>query len=465
MKYGIDIDMVKDTFEFKDNIDPNKSNLTHYTNVKFKMLPYVANDKNQVNNLEGSIGAFTRRVNRVQMKDQAVDHESLMNSVYKNIEVSDSQKYKLSDIIKELYFTKDEKMYLFSVQALNYIVSNKAEEKIAYYLYDALYDESLDTVAKESFHDKESNVLDKLMFKSLPQLNEGNFKDERYLSLIPYVKTVFNEDFNYLLSQPELLKTSLNKFLTYYYFYYVSQLCLKLNRGFEATREVVEPMFFSLDWEKISKSRNSYTFGWKKLEAASSDIFAHAVLLEMLNQNLYEEKYDYIGLKSVIDGCSEEERDELNDKVLQLISLYKEYIKDFNFDSVIYEEEKRNDIFYNIKHLQSCINRQFINSTRKRANDAYKSWFTNYCKANVLKNRHSLSYTLNITEDMLIFMTKLCIKDQEKLKLKDLFKEFEKRGLYLDNKSKEEVTAFYEKLNLIEKKSDSGDAQYVKGIL
>ena len=72
---------------------------------------------------------------------------------------------------------------------------------------------------------------------------------------------------------------------------------------------------------------------------------------------------------------------------------------------------------------------------------------------------------LNLTEETLIFLTKVCIKDQEMMRLNDVFNEFELRGVYLDNISKEQVMRYYEKLNLIEKKSDSGDAQYVKRIL
>ena len=48
---------------------------------------------------------------------------------------------------------------------------------------------------------------------------------------------------------------------------------------------------------------------------------------------------------------------------------------------------------------------------------------------------------------------------------KRLFKEYEKRGIYLDGTSKEYLQEFFTKLNLIDKKSDSGDAQYVKRIL
>ena len=72
---------------------------------------------------------------------------------------------------------------------------------------------------------------------------------------------------------------------------------------------------------------------------------------------------------------------------------------------------------------------------------------------------------LNLSEETLIFLTKVCIKDQEKMRLNDVFSEFECRGVFLDNHSKDEVMRYYEKLNLIEKKSDSGDAQYVKRIL
>lgn len=72
---------------------------------------------------------------------------------------------------------------------------------------------------------------------------------------------------------------------------------------------------------------------------------------------------------------------------------------------------------------------------------------------------------LNLSEETLIFLTKLCIKNQEQMRLKDVFGEMELCGVYLDNQSKEQAAIYYEKLNLIEKKSDSGDAKYVKRIL
>ena len=54
---------------------------------------------------------------------------------------------------------------------------------------------------------------------------------------------------------------------------------------------------------------------------------------------------------------------------------------------------------------------------------------------------------------------------KDKIKLKDLFEEYKRRGIYFDRDSQSKIVDLFEKLNIIEKKSDSGDAQYVRSIL
>ena len=76
-----------------------------------------------------------------------------------------------------------------------------------------------------------------------------------------------------------------------------------------------------------------------------------------------------------------------------------------------------------------------------------------------------IRYNLNMTEDDIILMTKICINDKKKLKLNILFEEFEKRGLFFDRDSSKKIIQLYEKLNFLEKKSDSGDAQYVMSFI
>ena len=85
-------------------------------------------------------------------------------------------------------------------------------------------------------------------------------------------------------------------------------------------------------------------------------------------------------------------------------------------------------------------------------------------KKYVIKRRGSYGYVLNMNRDMLLVITALCVKDK-KIKLNQLFNEYERRGIYFDRYSKEEIVNFLTKLNLIDKKSYSGDAQYVKPVL
>lgn len=91
--------------------------------------------------------------------------------------------------------------------------------------------------------------------------------------------------------------------------------------------------------------------------------------------------------------------------------------------------------------------------------------FVNYAKGRWLKNRRKLGMVLNLTERDIIFLTKISLGDSDKIKLEELFREYNLRGIYLDNASKKLLQEFFTKLNLIDKKSDSGDAQYVKRIL
>lgn len=85
-------------------------------------------------------------------------------------------------------------------------------------------------------------------------------------------------------------------------------------------------------------------------------------------------------------------------------------------------------------------------------------------RAFFVKGRGKHGLVLNITREMLLTLTTLCIKDKP-IKLKQLYKEYEKRGLFFDKYSKYEIEDFLTKLNLIDKKSDSGDAKYVRPIL
>ena len=124
----------------------------------------------------------------------------------------------------------------------------------------------------------------------------------------------------------------------------------------------------------------------------------------------------------------------------------------------------KNETDVAIRRLFSCVHTQFINK-RKSANDKYVNKLIEFYRSRWLKNRKKSGLVFNLTERDIIFLTKLSIQNEERIRLIDLFKEYEKRGVYLDNSSKILLQEFFTKLNMLDKKSDSGDAQYVKRIL
>ena len=73
-------------------------------------------------------------------------------------------------------------------------------------------------------------------------------------------------------------------------------------------------------------------------------------------------------------------------------------------------------------------------------------------------------YEVVLDEEMLQFLIGL-ITREERCKLKDLYSKFAEYGICFDNKTKEQIAIQLQKLNVLERKSDSGEAQYAKVIL
>ena len=196
-------------------------------------------------------------------------------------------------------------------------------------------------------------------------------------------------------------------------------------------------------------------------------MFSHAVLLEMLNQTDSETLYCYDDLLNEYNSLSDEEKAQMFAEIENLKNRYRTECANSGGFGFSYEENnyRQGDIGSLIRGFFDDIMLQFMNTERKRANDAYPKSFMDFCKNGFVQRRGQAGNVLAMTEEQLVLMTKVTIGDNDKMRLNDLFKGFEQRGLFFDNSSKDCIVEFYEKLNLIEKKSDSGDAQYVKSLL
>jgi len=464
-QYQVDVDAVKETFRF------TTTGLQHKQAVNYKMLPFVANETKLVSEFAGVTGAFSRMVAQKELKED-FDVNLFLENAADQVDDYDEENNKeaqnrnaFKSIVRTLFLDED-KLVHFDVKTLNYVAANSSEEKVALFLFSSMIDEKSLEAARQTYEKPVDNMLYKIVLEALPKLRDKTYRVGEYVCYLPYVKELFQKDFQLLLSNEDFYKQSLSHFLEFYYMFYLSQLIMKLNRFENADLTAQEPLYFTLDWEKTAKTRMAYQYGWEKLKPLTETFFTHAVVLEMLNHDGSGIPKGYLELKQILDA-----QETFQNTVDELLKLYTEQIG--KMDSKDYKNslhgkvdfEAITDGFSRVKDLYETVRYQFENSTRSRANDSFRNWFIKFYQANFAKRRGQLGYNLNITEDDIIFLTKLCVGTEDKIKLKDLFVEMEKRGVYFDKYSQEKIEILYEKLNLLEKKSDSGDAKYVKSIL
>lgn len=457
MIYRLSLDDIKTSFVY------TPKGLTHSHGKKCKLLPYPANDKTLVSKFDGVVGAFSRKITNKELAED-FDSSKFIEKVCGKIGDYDSPMSKevFKDIVKTM-FIDEGKLVDFNIKTINYIASNNQEDKLGKFIASIFFSDELKEDVDKHYDKDVENILYKIILSSLPELKTKKHGEEEYKCYVPYIKKLFIEDFKFLINHEELYKESLKRFIEYYYFYYISQMAVKLSKFENADLTQPEKIYFTLDWESTSKNRTAYKFGWELLKNSVNSLFAHVVTLELLNHHGLDMQLGYTELFEIFSGQDENVADEV-------VKVYKSYTDqiglDFSWDGLRFKNLNTGNKAVDEMHkLFEAVEYQFINSSRNRAYEAYRNWFIRFVYDNFSKKRGQLGYNLNITEEDIILMTKICIKDNDRMKLNTLFDEYELRGLLFDRDSKMKIIQLFEKLNILEKKSDSGDAQYVRSIL
>lgn len=432
---------------------------------RFRIFPYSSHTetKNILNSFDGILGPFIRAVFGWK-RPKAIDRETFLDKICENVSFPSTQdKTALLSIIQDIYFENETRLVCNNVDTYKYAVGTTTDQNVSEYLVSALCDRESVKAALGRQRNTNISLLDKLVIENLPEL-EVDDKLTSYASLFPEIKRLFTKDFEFLAKKDDTDFSSIILLLSYYYFFYTSQVMLHLNRFCSMDRNITK-LYFCVQWEKVSRNREAFKNGWKRIEDRMSGMFSHAILLEMLNQTDSDKLYCYDDLLKEYSALSDDEKAQMFVEIETLKNKYRnECAKPdgFTYEDGNYSSGDLNSL---LKGFFEDIMLQFANTTRKRANDAYPRSFMDFCKNGFVQRRGQAGNVLAMTEEQLVLMTKVTIGDNDKMRLNDLFKGFEQRGLFFDNSSKDCIVEFYEKLNLIEKKSDSGDAQYVKSLL
>lgn len=480
MEFKINDSKFSSSFEGPKGLQHTKGNL-------IKLLPFATDKKNLAESItdfetfNGITGEFFRACNDMQF-NKTPTRSDLLEAVV-NV-VNTKHKIQLRNTVRTLIFNEGDDLYLFNADILPHLTLKSNNSKlrgIQDFVINLLVDDEVKSIIKTSKGNKHENILYNLVLERLEALSERSERNDEYNGyyqgdLVLQIRALFKEDLRNLSELQEFYVANVSSLIKYYYFYYVTQLCLRLNDFFDTSRDI-HPVYFTLTWEKLSRSRLPLEHGWKKLESGATTLFAHANTLELLNTVDFGWHFDKISapftyreIVAAVRAMTEEEEKNFAFVVNQLIKRYKEKL-DFKWELFDEKYTVPNDSIYEQYHslklicqLFAMVKYQFENSSRSAAYADFCVWYKMFVKANYFKLRGNLGGSLKIDRELLLLMTELSIMNSgtDKILVNQLWMEFEKRGIYLDEKSRREVFTFFEKSNILEKKSDSGDAQYVK---
>jgi DNA phosphorothioation-dependent restriction protein DptG len=157
---------------------------------------------------------------------------------------------------------------------------------------------------------------------------------------------------------------------------------------------------------------------------------------------------------------SDIEKSQAKDEVLVKL---QEYIANFIIDRGLKERINPETIEQAFKLIEEIAIEQFQDTKTERAsvNKKYVKELQDKICSDFVQSRGRSGRVIVLNQDYLMLMTNLSIGAKPKLRLHELIIEFEQRGFYVDNQTKQALVAFYERMGNVERMSDSGDAVYV----
>lgn len=453
------LEEIRQSLSVKEN--NGKKSLKHSINKKVVYLPFQTRNPERAKfgqGFDAVLGQFFRNVEQVKANSDSINKNELINLICESVKADEDSRQHLEKIIDSYLFNSDA-IQVFHPSMYKYIFlsdtkESVGEKEIAKYLYDALLENNSNKFEDFLGLNENEHVLTRLIKQHMPVLAQEE-SQKKYAPMYPFVKTLFQEDLEILLSNRDFFMKNIHLFFAYYYFYSISQVSLKLNQFEKVDETSPTPIYFNLDWEASNRNRMAVNMGYKVIMNNARRILSHVNTLEHLNFIFEAENYNYLKLFELFQSMDETKQEEKLDLVYQWTKEYSDIV--LGNSEEIEKKITINDAF---RQLQS----QLLNGLSKETSYRYALAIHEIAKIYFLKTRGALGNVLNVTQDFLILLTAISVK-KEKITLKQLFIEFEKRGVFFDRYSQEGIIELFNKLNLIEKKSDSGDAQYVKPIL
>ncbi|WP_411334433.1 DNA phosphorothioation-dependent restriction protein DptG [Metabacillus indicus] len=429
------------------------------------VLPFLSKRTRAVrDNFNKVLGEYVRNINSLQLTNKEIQGAQMAEHVnFKEFVAEHDFKRFISQYLFEHEEIKPIHSYLFNYLKVDDKNSNEFK-KYAQFMSDTLSQGNQQI--KDIFLDKTSdNILTELILSQLEPLKESKRKDQQYELLFPPLIKNYQEDLIFLSKHKEYFLGSFPLLTHFYTFMYAVQVITMFSRFTNGSSDDIKPFYFGLDWEAFSKRRKAADEfeGYKFVREQSKNLFPHIHTISHLSHNALNNERESGNLAFIPYGklykMISDKGKEFEDAFLYELKAWIQDYKNLPFTKVTTNDDS-STLPEAFKILFNCLRE----GTSSGVSEKFGGNIEDLGYNQFTKVRGNLGTVFNLKHDFVLLLTAVCVKD-ERIPLNQLFAEYEKRGVALDRYSKKEIVKLFDNLNILDKKSDSGDAQYVKPIL
>ncbi|HZG86236.1 DNA phosphorothioation-dependent restriction protein DptG [Paenibacillus sp.] len=431
------------------------------------VLPFVTK---QVNEFQGGIdvliGEYVRQIcghaikSPEKHKDELEFEDPLILQLTSQIDFKNEAQLDLERFLRYFLFGNDRSMNVFHPYIYNYLPEPDKESlrKYAAFISDVLVEG--DSNIAEIFKDKQADdLLTELILNNLQVVSVNRREKSKHQGLLPFLSAMYREDLLFLSKYKDYFLSHFPLLTHFYAFMYICQLAFKFERFLHADYSQATPFYFALEWETLSKRRKATEeLGYRAIKDKLPNLFVHVHTMTMLSMHSDTEGQPFLTYVDIDQRlASDDNRIEFVNSINRWLRTYR---KTFLKDGENQQFPDYNELGEAMKGLFQTV-QQGVN---QEAAMKYGKNLPAFGGKTLIKSRSSLGQVFNMTQEMLLLLTAVCVKET-RMPLNALFTEFTKRGVDFDRLSKKAIIELFDTLNILDKKSDSGDAQYVKPIL
>ena len=294
--------------------------------------------------------------------------------------------------------------------------------------------------------------------------------DDKYL-ILPFIKASFAKDIKWLVNQnSSVVVKYLPLFLHFYACYSLIQTLAFMNKNNWNT-PITKPLsiYYMLTSEKVTASADGVRKGWSASNLLADTFLdkmsSYAQALDILNL-LFEDNEGLMTYQEIKDRFATMEWDDeakafceyiLNEYQTRKRTLLEDRGTETNALPLALDIDVNSYEEFMDTLLELCIKLQSKDYPRMK--------HAMYCMADIrLLMRRREHKVLAFDEELLLFLIAMVTKG-ERVRLDELYRRFEAYGILFSFQTKNAISEYLLNLNLLERKSDSGEAQYVRIVL